>query len=300
MLRSLIPFANARTAFKALLCGLDFSVNDTILLPAYIGWSKNEGSGVFDPVQETGTRFAFYRVTCNLATDLDDLASKLASFRPRLVVLIHYFGFPDPNLLQAVRVCREHGALILEDEAHALYSDWIGGVCGRFGDAAILSLHKMLPFESGGLLVLNDSFDANTVERLKNSPLRCDLRQSPLDYDLLGISTARRRNADTLLALVSPLAGKVDLLYSRIPAGVVPQTLPVIIASKSRDELYFSMNESGFGVVSLYHTLIDQIQQPEFPVSHWLARRILNLPVHQDIQPGQLAAMIACLGRLLE
>lgn len=300
MLRSTLPFPNARTAFKGFLRSLGFSASDTILLPAYIGWSKNEGSGVFDPVRETGTQFAFYRLTRNLAIDLDDLASKLATFRPRLVVFIHYFGFPDPNILRAIRVCREYGALILEDEAHALYSDWIGGVCGRFGDAAIMSLHKMLPCRNGGLLLLNAALDEASIQELGRSTLQQPLECTPLTYDLWRIAEARRANAARLLELLPCLRGRIDPLFPALPLGVVPQTLPVIIADRSRDALYFKLNEAGYGVVSLYHTLIAPIDAQAYPESHWLARRILNLPVHQDIQLHQLESMIDCLAGFLE
>ena len=298
--RSTVPFINARTAFKAFLLEQSFSPTAEVLLPAYIGWSSREGSGVFDPVMEVGVRFKFYHLDDHLSIDLDDLRSQLSSGCPRLVVFIHYFGFPDQNLAQAVALAREYETLILEDEAHALYSDWIGGVCGRFGDAAIMSLHKMLPYQSGGLLVLNASVDKMSADRLSNSPLQLPLETSPLDYDLLGIAKARRANAARLLELLPQLHGKVEPLFPALPDGVIPQTLPVLISGQSRDELYHELNDHGYGVVSLYHTLISAVSPVEFPELHYLARHIMNLPVHQDIQTGQLEAMVSCLGQLLQ
>jgi dTDP-4-amino-4,6-dideoxygalactose transaminase len=58
------------------------------------------------------------------------------------------------------------------------------------------------------------------------------------------------------------------------------------------------MNDAAFGVVSLYHTLIDSIDPEEFPESYALASRIMNLPVHQDAEPEQLTAMIDKLREL--
>jgi dTDP-4-amino-4,6-dideoxygalactose transaminase len=297
--RPAIPFLNARTALKAFLLGLGFSSDDEVLLPAYVGWSKNEGSGVFDPIQEVGVKFRFYRLMRDLAIDLDDLRVRITAGRPRLLLVIHYFGYPDPGLAEAVAYARASGMLVLEDEAHALYSDWVSGICGRLGDAAIMSLHKMLPFKSGGLLVLNSSLGVGTMDVLKHSPLRKPLEQSPLDYDLVGISEVRRCNAVRLLELLQPLRGRAHPLHRLLPDGVVPQTLPVVITGKSRDELYFRLNESGYGVVSLYHTLIKPIQKSEFPDSYWLAQRILNLPVHQDVSSGALEALVTQLDRLL-
>lgn len=67
----------------------------------------------------------------------------------------------------------------------------------------------------------------------------------------------------------------------------------------NRDAVYHGMNRDGFGVVSLYHTLIEPIAPAAFPDAHRLARRILNLPVHQDILPEHLDAMAAVLKQSL-
>lgn len=297
--RPALSFPDARTAFLAFMQELDLSQDDEILLPAYVGWSSREGSGVFDPVEVIGARFRFYRVTRELAIDVNDVSQKLSSGRVKLLVVIHYFGYPDRNLAKVVAQAHDQGALVLEDEAHALYSDWIGGICGRFGDAAIMSMHKMLPCDSGGLLVINRLPNGVSFERLANSSLQAPLQCSPLDYDLVGISVRRRDNAQRLAQLLQPLTGKADLLHGVLSKGIIPQSLPVLIRDKSRDELYFQLNQRGFGVVSLYHTLIDPISESEFPDSHWLSRRILNLPVHQDVDSNQLIALVAHLVPLL-
>ena len=227
--RHTYSFANGRSAFKAYLLTLCLKPEDEILLPAYIGWSSREGSGVFDPVEEVGAKFRFYRLNRDLSIDLEDLRSQLAAGCPRLLVIIHYFGFPDRNLAEVAALARSRGVLILEDEAHALYSDWIGGICGRLGDAAIMSLHKVLPFESGGLLILNRPNDV-AASAVSDSPMRKWLDRSPLDYDLFEIAKARRHNARQLLELLSPLTGRAYPLFPILPDGIVPQTLPVIIA----------------------------------------------------------------------
>jgi hypothetical protein len=79
------------------------------------------------------------------------------------------------------------------------------------------------------------------------------------EYDLHSISAIRRQNGEQLIAPLAPLVDRVNLLFPNLPPGVVPQTLPVVIQQKDRNELFFSMNKAGFGVVSLYHTLIDSI-----------------------------------------
>ena len=52
------------------------------------------------------------------------------------------------------------------------------------------------------------------------------------------------------------------------------------------------MNRHPYVVVRLFYTMIEQISPQEFPVSHQLARQILNLPIHQNVKPDALVAMV--------
>lgn len=146
---------NARSAFKSFLGTVCPKGDEVVLLPAYIGWSSKEGSGVFDPVQELGLPYAFYRLDDRLRIDLAHLESTLRGGRVRVMVIIHYFGYVDPGYERAVELARRYGAFVLEDEAHAMFTDLIGGCSGRLGDACIFSLHKMLPVKDGGMLLWN-------------------------------------------------------------------------------------------------------------------------------------------------
>jgi dTDP-4-amino-4,6-dideoxygalactose transaminase len=294
--RRILPTPNARSGLRLLLESLAIPAEGAVLLPAYIGWSPKEGSGVFDPIREVGCRFHFYRVTRELTIDVDDLHAHLSCGDVRVLLLIHYFGWPDPALADIAALARSKGVILVEDEAHALFSDWIGGSCGRFGDAVLYSLHKMLPLKSGGLLALNEDSELYaSLSTISTHPTRNSL----LDYDLWSIARARRKNAQALLEYLRPLSDDVTPLYAGVPDGIIPQTLPVILRTRSRDDLYFALNKQGYGVVSLYHTLIEAISRAQFPDSHWLADHILNLPVHQDARPNDLKSLVDALARLL-
>ncbi|MCD4728425.1 MAG: DegT/DnrJ/EryC1/StrS family aminotransferase [Pirellulales bacterium] len=287
-------YANARTAFKSLLAALNFQSGQSVLLPAYVGWSANEGSGVFDPVAELKLPYDFYRLDENLHLDLDHLEKCLQSGRAKVLVLIHYFGYVDPQYRQAVELAHRYGAWVVEDEAHALFSDCVGGVCGRLGDACIFSLHKMLPIEGGMLVVAPRHADLVAGDLPEQDGL-----PSPWTYDFFAIAQKRRRNAQYLADLLAPLADQIVPLRPSPADGEVPQTLPVLINGHSRDSLYFALNEAGFGAVSLYHTLIPQITGEQFPNSHRVSSRILNLPIHQDVQNVRLDALENILRRLV-
>lgn len=293
--RSCYPFINARSAFSAFLQTVSPNAKEKVLLPAYVGWSSREGSGVFDPIAQLNLSYAFYKVDNRLHIDLDNLEQLFQTHQVKVLVLIHYFGYVDPNYIKAIALARRYGAFVLEDEAHAMFTDLIGGASGRLGDACIFSLHKMLPLKTGGMLVINSGGDILKPDYLPEVNL-----PSPWEYDLKEISHRRRQNAEVLSQLLESLKDDVEPLCHQLKPGEIPQTYPVLIRNVSRDKLYLEMNQAGFGVVSLYHTMIKQISLQEFPVSHQLAGQILNLPIHQNVKPHALAAMVNQLGESIK
>ena len=60
------------------------------------------------------------------------------------------------------------------------------------------------------------------------------------------------------------------------------------------------MNELGYGVISLYHTLIKEIDRTVFPVEAALSQRILNLPIHQDVDIPSMDAMLTALEAVMD
>jgi dTDP-4-amino-4,6-dideoxygalactose transaminase len=92
--------------------------------------------------------------------------------------------------------------------------------------------------------------------------------------------------------LVRELAPGIEPLFGAPGCREFPQSYPVMIRNGSRDRLYHEMNAAGFGVVSLYHTLISQISSDCFPATAKVSRHILNLPVHQDASEKVLESMV--------
>ena len=283
-------FSSARKAFHAYLNMLIPLADQIVLLPSYIGWSPREGSGVFDPIIESKVPYDFYRMNRNLHVDLDHLKSKLQLPNTKLMLLIHYFGYRDPNYEKIVALAQEHEVLVLEDQAHSFFGDMVYGSTGRLGHASIFSLHKMLPLPDGGILALNDDVKKGAVLG-KNTVNHCEC----FEYDFFSIAQRRRDNAEKIAMELRQYHDEIMPIRPDLLPYEVPQTFPVIIKNVSRDDLYTIMNDAGYGVVSLYHTMIEQISRESYPESHWLSNRILNLPVHQDMTIDQVSPMIEVL-----
>jgi dTDP-4-amino-4,6-dideoxygalactose transaminase len=260
-----------------------------ILLPAYIGWSANEGSGIFDSVVKSGVEFEFYGLGMRLEIDFEDLKSKIEKNENPLVLLVHYFGFMDPNYVKIATLLQDNNVFFVEDCAHAWLTDLIGGVCGKRGNFSFYSLHKLIPVATGGIMV--DNVPTENYKDAINPYYE-------LNYDLYTIYSKRRANYVYLLKLLIDVKG-IEVIYKVLEEGICPQTLPVIVESYDRTTLYNKMNEAGFGMVSLYHTMISILDNSPFEAPHKLAPRIINFPIHQDVELTDIDDMVAELKKIL-
>ena len=284
--RKLCFFESARAAFQMLLHRLNEQEPFTLLLPGYIGFSVNEGSGIYDPVVQENIPHLFYPMNRSLGIKVDTFEKLLQNTSgKKVVLLVHYFGYLDAQFENIVEICRKNNAIIIEDSAHALFTDFVDHRCGNYGDFSIYSLHKMFPFTGGGMLKINTPmFEFDSVDYFIN-PL--------FDYDFYAIAKRRKANAKRWNELLSEHQDEIGILrpYSE---DVTPQTFPVVLKNVDRNEMYFRLNEAGYGAVSLYHTMIQPIQNAaQFSDAVWLSQHIINLPVHQDVETERIDDMCA-------
>ena len=88
----------------------------------------------------------------------------------KIVVLAHLYGVPA-KMDEIMSICRKHGAVMVEDAAEALGSDYRGdivsGKCGSFGDYVAISFNgnKVVTGSTGGAFVTNSKEDAEKVRK---------------------------------------------------------------------------------------------------------------------------------------
>jgi dTDP-4-amino-4,6-dideoxygalactose transaminase len=287
----------ARIGFRHLLRHLQYQQGARILLPSYIGYSHREGSGVLDPIEDLKIPFDFYRVDSDLSADLADIERLILHSRVSMVVVIHYFGFPQPETDIIKRICSAHGIYLLEDCAHCTYSP--GASCGPGwqGDFSLFSMHKTLPVRDGGILRINN-------RNLPLPPLDQQDRITPeslaviLNANIDQISKARISNYNLLLSLLPP-SPEYKVLFPSINPGVVPLNLPLLINKRDRLWVHQALLDLEIQTTALYYKLVDRISVSLFPESHAVSQKILNLPIHQDLEADDLSKMAASLTSVL-
>ena len=84
----------------------------------------------------------------------------------KLVVLAHLYG--TPGKIDALKeICREHGALLIEDAAESFGASYKGVQTGCFGDYAVISFNgnKIITGSSGGMFLTDSRHDAEKVRK---------------------------------------------------------------------------------------------------------------------------------------
>lgn len=283
--KEIIFYKNARDGFSEILKKLKKQYSDyTLILPGFIGYSPNEGSGIFDPINNNNIKHIFYPLTRNLEVDIEKYEKIIESIENKIVVLlVHYFGYVDSNITRMLEIAKRKNAFIIEDCAHALYTDFVDNACGNYADVSIYSLHKMLPFEDGGMIKINNN-EAIELEKTENF-------YNLMEYNLKEISNKRKRNVEIIEHELKGLRAISIIRPMDKYKNQTPQTYPILIEKKDKNELYHILNDVGFGVVSLYHTMIEELRNDKSNVCNEVASKILNLPVHQDAEEDDMIKM---------
>lgn len=283
---------NARTAWELLLRGRTWPSGSSLLMPGYIGYTEREGSGVFDPVENTGTPCTFYPVGPTLEVDTAMIERRLATGRHPMLLVVHWFGLSHADMPALRKLCDLHGTMLVEDCAHVPGPAHGNPGLGTYGHAAFHSLHKVLAVETGGCLVLNDPALAHAASA-PDEHCALPVVEQFARTDMKAVADARRSSYAWLADRLRSTPG-IELLRAA-PGDEVPHDFPLLVKDGLRERLYFALMDRGLPTIALYYRMIDQITPAEHPNSHAIAQSILNLPVHQDTTREDLALLCDAL-----
>jgi dTDP-4-amino-4,6-dideoxygalactose transaminase len=283
-----IPVKNARSGLASVLNYHQGSLNrqPVVLMPSYIGWSPNEGSGLMDPVLNSGFTPIFYQINDLLQPDFDELCKVIVANPTSALLIVHYFGMRVDIPKQVSEIAKNSEVTIIEDWAHDL-SQIENEVTNSPNHFKIYSLHKWTASKSGGFIT--GCFPE--LEKLITQPM------DPADADvymrsnLLKIAEVRWTNflhAERLLAKVQ----RIDFFYTDSKQFTCPLNLPMMAKSlNERHGLYTKLVDNGIIPTALYHILVPQLDKQEFERSVNISNRIINLPIHQDCTSDEIDVM---------
>jgi len=282
---NLIFTDSARTAWGHILAGVAATKLPVVLMPAYIGFTEREGSGVFDPITENSAEYKFYKVDDTLRIDIMDFSNAIESGTVNIALVIHYFGFCRNDMTAIKALCNKHNVLLVEDCAHAFQLDVNDQSIGNYGDFSFYSLHKYLAVRAGGALKINNQ-KIKLPELSENKKINIADLEQYAKTQFSQVAKARRDNFRSYLRLL-PLSNIIEVMFDLTEVDI-PQSFPIRIKNSQREKLYFHLIDNNMPVTALYYRMIDQLNVDMFPISFSLSSEILNLPVHQDLNEDDI------------
>jgi dTDP-4-amino-4,6-dideoxygalactose transaminase/CelD/BcsL family acetyltransferase involved in cellulose biosynthesis len=315
-------FARARHALWHGVKAIGLRSGDEVLAPAY-----HHGSEVEALVQR-GLVCRFYEATETLEPDQAELED-LLSPATRALYLIHYLGFPQ-DAPRWRRWCDEHGLLLLEDAAQAWLATCDGQPVGSFGDLSIFCIYKTFGFPDGGALVcanpppsvapasvkagmivlrhaawaVGRSDIAAAAARRMRSPEAINMDEefalgdpssapsSALEFlfpRLVDRHAAAERRALYEL-LLADLSDMVLPAFAEVHQGASPFAFP--LATSQKGELLGRLASNGVYALDFWSEPHPNLPVDDFPAAADLRRRVVGLPVHQELRSSDVERMV--------
>lgn len=260
-------------------------------------------------IELVGAKPVFVDVRDDYNLDPEQLGSVL-THKTKAILPVHLTGRPA-DLFPILSFAKKHNLFVIEDCAQAIQAEYHGGRVGSFGNAGCFSLHPLKTLNAlgdGGFVTTNDVEFAKKLRLYRNIGLetrencvvwasnsRLDTVQAAILLVKLKYldqwTEARRRNAElyrSLLTGVQNIQMPVEKSYEKS----VYHTF--VILAERRDALKTYLENLGIGTAIHYpipihrQTVCREQAHLSFPVVEYQSRRILSLPIHQDLELRQI------------
>jgi len=110
--------------------------------------------------------------------------------------------------------------------------------------------------------------------------------------DAQAIVRARRRNFETLMALVP----RERQLFDKLPRDVCPLIFPVLVEDKA--SAVRTLSRRGIEAIPFWSIPHPAVPMGAFPEADYLRAHVLEVPVHQDLVPDDMAYLAAALAEV--
>jgi dTDP-4-amino-4,6-dideoxygalactose transaminase len=249
---------------------------------------------------------------------------RLISPRTKAVVVVHYAGI-SCEMEPILKIARQHGIAVVEDNAHGLFAKYKGQYLGTFGCLATQSFHetKNITCGEGGALLINDPSFIERAEILREKGTNrsrfyrgqvdkytwVDVGSSYLPSDLLAaylyaqleawqsIQSKRKRIWDRYAGALAVWAanGGAQLPVAPSHCEQSYHMFYLLLPSMaSRQALIEHLKRKG--ILSVFHYLPLNTSEMgtkfggyagQCPVSESVCDRLLRLPFYNDISEGE-------------
>jgi len=261
-----------------------------------------------------GGTVRFVDVASDMNMDPKALSRAITS-KTRAIIPVHLTGRPA-RMAEILRIARRHGLRVIEDAAQAAGANYRGKPVGSWGDLGCFSFHPLKNLNAcgdAGAVVTSNASWAKKLKILRNHghPHRDDCLEFSLNSRLDGLQAEILRIKLRGLGAVTRRRKRNAALYQSLLAGCpqvdCPQDEPgmesvyhtFVIQCEKRDHLRKHLARKGIGTAVHYPVPIHLMKvgkklgfkKGAFPETEHLTKRILSLPIHQNLSERQIRAV---------
>ena len=158
-------------ALHATLKGLGVKKNDNVIVPDYTCVSN------LSAVSQCHAKAILVDLEKDtLGLDYEKTKKAIIKYKPKVLQLVHVYGFPARDTLKIINLCKKKNILVIEDASESLGAELENKKVGSLGDVSIFSIRseKMIGVGEGGVIVTNNKkiFDKIRLIASRNSPYR--------------------------------------------------------------------------------------------------------------------------------
>ncbi len=246
---------------------------------------------------------------------------KAVTSKTRAIVPVHLFG-QCANLEAIMDIARKHNLFVIEDACQALGSDYIfsdgakqkAGTIGHIGCNSFFPSKNLGAFGDGGALSSTDKKLADIIRSIANHGMKAKYQygrvgvNSRLDSMQAAILEVKLKYFGKHIAARQKAAAFYDEHLQGIDGIKIPQRVnysthtfhQYTIKTKKRDELQNFLKTRGIPSM-IYYPNVLHLQKAyrflgnkegDFPVSEELAKTVLSLPMHTELDEQQLTYIV--------
>jgi dTDP-4-amino-4,6-dideoxygalactose transaminase len=305
---------------------LDMGSGDEVVVPSFTFVSTANAFTL------RGARPIFADVVPGTFTLDPDHVRRVIGPRIRAIVPVHYASI-GCDMNEIITIATEHGAAVVEDNAHGLFGSYRGRQLGTIGRLGALSFHDTKNFTcgEGGALLINDRslVDRAEIVREKGTNRSQFFRGEVDKYTWVDLGSSYLPSDILAAVLLAQLEERERIQASReriwkfyahglsdwaVELGVSLPVVPshccqafhmfflVMPDLESRYSLLAHLRERGILAVFHYLPLHLSTMGRRFggklgdcPVSEWVSDRIVRLPFFTDITTDELETVVAAV-----
>ncbi len=312
-------------AIQLALEALGIGVGDEVLVPSltYVA--------TFQAISATGAK----PVPCdvdpsNLLVNLNDAKFKITN-KTKAIVPMFYGGNAD-IAMEVLDFANKFSLRVVEDAAHAFGSRYLGRLIGSFGDISCFSFDgiKNITSGEGGCVVSDDPKIIDYVNDARLLGVKRDTEKRYLgtrswEFDvqnqgwryhmsniMAAIGIVQLARSDELLSSRQGIAKKYDdalrgekavTIFKKNYDEIVPHIYPILLDGRfDRRAIQEKLLEAGVQTGVHYqpnHTLSYYKSNYPLPVTELLYPKLLTLPLHPELDDGDIYYVVDQLKKIL-